>query len=231
MTEPGGDAIPVAAGPAVILERSARARRYRLTLRRDGTAVAIIPPRGSEREAWRFVENHRDWLERARERQARRPRTEPVWKAGTRVLWRGQMTEIRAAGPGSLCLASDVFRVAPGGADLRPVLELQFARRARIELPARAWELAAVTRSDLKRVTVRNQRSRWGSCSPSGTVSLNWRLLQTPDLVRDYIIHHELAHLREMNHSDRFWARVEAAYPEWREAERWIRRNSGLVGL
>ena len=74
-------------------------------------------------------------------------------------------------------------------------------------------------------MTVRNQRSRWGSCSRRGTISLNWRLVQTPDLVRDYIIHHELMHLREMNHSARFWARVEEVCPGWREAERWLKRN------
>ena len=90
---------------------------------------------------------------------------------------------------------------------------------------------AAVHQAPVRRVTVRNQRSRWGSCSAGGTVSLNWRLVQTPDLVRDYIIYHELMHLREMNHSTRFWARVEEVCPEWREAERWIKRNGALVGL
>ena len=84
---------------------------------------------------------------------------------------------------------------------------------------------------DVKHVTVRNQRSRWGSCSGTGTISLNWRLVQTPDSVRDYIIYHELAHLREMNHSDRFWARVAETCPGWREAERWLKRHGSLVGL
>ena len=218
-------------GPAVILRHSATARQYRLTLRRDGTAVATIPARGSEREALRFVERQRPWLERARARQLGRPRMEEVWSVGTLLLWRGEMTEIRVAGPAAVCLAADVFRVARTEGDLRPALEAQFARRARIELPARTWELSAVTGSDVRRVTVRNQRSRWGSCSAAGTISLNWRLLQTPDLVRDYIIHHEMAHLREMNHSDRFWSLVGETFPAWREAERWIRRNSSLVGL
>jgi len=226
----------------VVFERSQRARNYRLTLRRDGTAVATIPARGSEREALRFVEQHRAWLDRARARQRRRPRAAEVWTVGTQVLWRGEMTEVRVAstrdplaGPGrerpQVCVAADVFRVARIEGDLRPALEAQFARRARIELPARTWELAAVTRVDVKHVTVRNQRSRWGSCSASGTISLNWRLVQTPDFVRDYIIHHELMHLREMNHSDRFWARVGEVCPGWREAERWIKRNGALVGL
>jgi predicted metal-dependent hydrolase len=218
----------------IVFERSARARHYRLTLRRDGTAVATIPVRGSEREALRFVEQHRDWLARARERQRRRPRAAELWPVGARVLWRGELAEIRIAAAGEkamVCLGADVFRVPRLDGDLRPTLEAHFARRARVELPARAWELAAETGVDVKHVTVRNQRSRWGSCSATGTISLNWRLVQTPDFVRDYIVYHELMHLREMNHSSRFWARVEEVCPGWRDAERWIKRNGALVGL
>src|SRR5687768_3702749 len=81
----------------IVFERSNRARNYRLTLRRDGTAVATIPARGSEREAVRFVEQHRAWLERARERQRRRPRAAEIWTIGTHVLWRGELTEVRIA--------------------------------------------------------------------------------------------------------------------------------------
>lgn len=227
-------AAPKAGEEDIVFERSPRARNYRLTLRRDGKAVATIPLRGSEREARRFVEEHREWLERARARQRRRPRAAEVWTIGTHVLWRGQLTEIRIASTGErsqVCLAADVFRVPRLDGDLRPTLEAHFARRARVELPARTWELAAVTGVEVKQVTVRNQRSRWGSCSANGTISLNWRLVQTPDLVRDYIIYHELMHLREMNHSDRFWARVEEVCPNWREAEHWIKRNGSLVGL
>ncbi len=227
-------AAPAAAAPAIVYVRSAQAKRYRLTLRRDGTAVATIPLRGSEREAVRFVEQHREWLQRARERQARRPRGAEVWAVGTHVLWRGEMHAIRVAVEGAkpqVSVAADVFRVPTLEGDLRPTLEAHFARRAKIELPARAWELAAETGVDLKSVSVRNQRSRWGSCSAGGAVSLNWRLVQTPDSVRDYIIYHELMHLKEMNHSDRFWARVAEVCPWWRDAERWLKRNGSLLGL
>ena len=246
--------IRTAVEPELVFVRSLRARNYRLTLRKDGVAVATIPLRGLESEARRFVETHRDWLERARTRHARKPRAAEIWTTGTAVLWRGELTEIRvasaplpaAAGPvffpetprsagfpgkPMVCLAADIFRVASFEGDLRAGLEAQFARRAKIELPARAWELAAETGADVKHVTVRNQRSRWGSCSAGGTISLNWRLVQAPDAVRDYIIYHELMHLREMNHSDRFWARVAAVCPWWRDAEKWLKRNGGLVGM
>jgi len=224
----------VAPSPSIVYVRSAQAKRYRLTLRRDGVAVATIPARGSEREAVRFVEEHREWLERARERQSKRPRAAEIWTVGTHVLWRGEMHPVRIAAEGErpqVCVAADVFRVASLDGDLRATLEAHFARRAKIELPARAWELAAETGVDLKSVSVRNQRARWGSCSAGGSVSLNWRLVQTPDSVRDYIIYHELMHLREMNHSDRFWTRVEEVCPWWKDAERWLKRNGSLLGL
>jgi predicted metal-dependent hydrolase len=220
--------------PDLLFVRSPRARSYRLTLRKDGVAAVTIPARGSEREARSFAEQHRDWLARARGRQAKRPRPAAVWALGTPVLWRGEMTEIRAARAGErpqVCLAADVFGVPALSGDLRAPLEAGFARRAKIELPARTWELAAETGAGVKHVTVRNQRSRWGSCSASGTISLNWRLIQTPDTVRDYIIYHELMHLREMNHSSRFWGKVEEVCPWWREAEKWLKRNGSLLGL
>ena len=244
----------IAAKPDLVFVRSLRARNYRLTLRKDGVAVATMPARGSEREARLFVEQHGDWLARARARHARRPQAAEIWTLGTIVLWRGEMTEIRRAsaplpvaaglvfvqetprsagfpGKPTVCIAADVFHVPSFDGDLRPALEKQFLRRAKIELPARTWELAAETGANVKHVIVRNQRSRWGSCSAGGTISLNWRLVQTPDTVRDYIIHHELMHLREMNHSERFWARVEAVCPGWRDAEKWLKRNGSLLGL
>jgi predicted metal-dependent hydrolase len=229
-------------GCGVVFVPSARARRYRLTLRPDGTAVATVPAGGSLAEAERFVAAHRSWLQRARERQGSRPRHPTVWRPGTPVLWRGELTELKLVAVGepatiaggvawpAVCLAADVFLLRTAEGDLRPALEWHFARRAKNELLARTWELAAQTRAPVILVTVRNQRSRWGSCSARGTISLNWRLLQVPESVRDYVILHELAHLREMNHSNRFWTRVEEICPGWREAERWLKAHGSLIG-
>jgi predicted metal-dependent hydrolase len=86
-------------------------------------------------------------------------------------------------------------------------------------------ELAAPHALPVRRVTVRNQRSRWGSCSRRGTISLNWRLVQAPPFVRDYLIFHELAHLREMNHSTRFWQTVAGLCPDYQLAERWLKSH------
>ena len=162
------------------------------------------------------MEQNREWLERARERQRKRPRAAEVWTIGTALLWRGRVCgdPPRVAGRRpSVCLAGGRVPGPRLEGDLRPVLEARFIRLAKVELPARAWELAAETRMNVTRVTVRDQRSRWGSCTAAGVISLNWRLILTPVLVRDYIIFHELMHLREMNHSGRFWACVEEVCP------------------
>jgi predicted metal-dependent hydrolase len=95
--------------------------------------------------------------------------------------------------------------------------------QAERELPARLMELAVQHGYHVAGVTVRNQRSRWGSCSPAGRISLNWRLAQVPSQVRDYVLLHELTHLAVSNHSPRFWKALEAVCPWHREARAWLR--------
>jgi predicted metal-dependent hydrolase len=102
-------------------------------------------------------------------------------------------------------------------------------RRAVTELPARLRELASRHGFRPRRVTIRDQRSRWGSCSPGGDISLNWRLVLMPADVRDYVILHELAHLRVANHSRRFWKVMAEICPDWQVARRWLREHSVLT--
>ena len=97
--------------------------------------------------------------------------------------------------------------------------------RARRELPAKLLALAARHGVTVSRVSIRNQRSRWGSCSPSGHICLNWRLLQMPDWVRDYVLIHELMHLKRMDHSPAFWKMVAEACPEHQAARRYLRQQ------
>ena len=218
----------------VLFERNPRAKYYRLTLRRDGQAVVTIPRRGTERVARAFAVEQSEWLEQMRQRHRSTPRQAAVWSLGTPVLWRGEMTEIRAASwrpfP-QVCLGADVFRVSDFDSNLRPTLEAHFQRLARIELTARTWELSARTRMPVRRVVVRNQRTRWGSCSVGKEISLNWRIIQTPDWVRDYVIHHELTHLKIMDHSPRFWRRLAEVFPRVEKAEAWLKHDGSLLGL
>lgn len=113
---------------------------------------------------------------------------------------------------------------------VRSALERWYRAEAGRELGDRARSLAARHGLRVAKVTVRNQRTRWGSCSPSGALSFNWRLLLGPAEIADYLVAHELAHLAEPNHSPRFWSRVGELCPAWRERERWLRTfGPGLV--
>ena len=110
----------------------------------------------------------------------------------------------------------------------RPSLQVdrEALARAKNELPRRLLELAARHGLNVSRVSIRNQRWRWGSCSRSGHICLNWRLVEMPPSVRDYVMIHELMHLKRMDHSPRFWTLVAAACPDYAAARDWLRRHA-----
>jgi predicted metal-dependent hydrolase len=116
------------------------------------------------------------------------------------------------------------------GADVpeveRELRERATRERATRELPRRLLELAAQHGVAVTRVSVRNQRWRWGSCSPNGHICLNWRLVNMPDSVRDYVMIHELMHLKRMDHSPKFWKLVAAACPDFKAARALLRAYS-----
>lgn len=214
------------------LIRNSRARRYVLRLRPDGSARVTIPRGGSATEARRFAERNKRWLERQLQRQAAHPNRPNEWLIGTEILFRGEPARIEAGvngESGMIRFGGQAVRVADPAADLRPAIERHLWRLAAKELPPRILEYAALHRLPVRRTTVRNQRSRWGSCSRRGTISLNWRLIQTPLHVQDYIVLHELCHLREMNHSARFWREVERLCPGFEAAEQWLKQHSSLL--
>ena len=110
-----------------------------------------------------------------------------------------------------------------------PDLARELRARAERDLPERLLTLAAQHGMTIARISVRNQRWRWGSCSRGGHICLNWRLAGMPDWVRDYVIVHELMHLKRMDHSPKFWELVAQACPKYREARTWLRRNESLL--
>lgn len=214
------------------LNRNVRARRYILRLGRNGQASVTIPRWGSAAEARRFAERNSAWLERQLERLASLPERPKEWFLGTELLLRGELVRIEACVNGEKGLVrvgSQTIRVPDATADLRVAVEGYLWDLARQELPPKVLEYAGVHGLQVGRIAVRNQRSRWGSCSRHGTISLNWRLVQVPPLASNYIIVHELMHLRQMNHSALFWREVERAFPDYQLAERWLREHSSLL--
>jgi hypothetical protein len=234
-TTPASGMIEIHSQPVPILyRRHHRARNYLLRLRSNKTVVVTLPRRGSMDFARKFVASRAGWLEKQWGILEARSLPPPVLRPGMEVLFRGRPVALEARREEDLVsirLDGEWVRAAGAGENLRPAVEKHLRLLARKELAARAEELAREQAAPMRRVVVRNQKTRWGSCSRKGTISLNWRLIQAPDFVRDYIILHELTHLRHLNHSPRFWAGVEKVCPDYRAAEAWLKKNSCQVGF
>jgi predicted metal-dependent hydrolase len=209
--------------------RNHRARRYLLKLCPDGSVRLTIPRRGSIIEGRRFAERNTDWLARQLEKLSANPVKPRQWLIGTEIFFRGELVRIEPDADGSIRFSTERLKVPDAQSDLRPAIQNHLRDLASEELPSRVLELAALHGVNVSRVSVRNQKSRWGSCSRRGTISLNWRLIQSPGFVRDYIILHELAHRRQMNHSEKFWQEVKHLFPDYLQAERWLKQHSNLL--
>lgn len=196
------------------------ARRYLLRLTEAGRLRLTVPRSASIAGGLAFAHGETDWILR----EWARIQATTTWTTGTRVWWRGESVELDCRG-GHVAFAAERLLLTSEAADVRAVVQRHWRRVAAAELPDRCRALAALHGLTLDRVSVRDQRSRWGSCSARRTVALNWRLVQMPPDVADYVILHELAHLEQPNHSRRFWRKVASICPEWRPAERWLRRH------
>jgi predicted metal-dependent hydrolase len=122
-------------------------------------------------------------------------------------------------------IARQLVRLPSGGSAFSIEERERLLARATVELPAQLQALAEHHGLRVTRVTVRNQKSRWGSCGRDGHITLNWRLVAMPDWVREYVLVHELMHLRRLDHSPEYWAIVGAAYPDYERARAWLRAN------
>jgi predicted metal-dependent hydrolase len=211
------------------VRQSARARRLSIRVYPDARVEVVAPPRARPREIESFIAAHRQWIDEKRAQALRnRPEPQPFPPASIELRATGETLRLQlAGGSGPLRFteqgAGAEHRLQVSGsqpAKLRPGLRAWLMRAARERLAPRVAELAAATGTDFQRVSTRRQRSRWGSCSARGTISLNCCLLfQRPEVV-DYLIVHELMHVKHMNHSARFWQAVERNCADWRALDR-----------
>jgi predicted metal-dependent hydrolase len=208
------------------LRRHRRARRYTLRIHpTDREAILTIPPRGTVAEAKDFAQLHGGWIAA---RLGRLPKAVPfqpgtivplrgtpyriVHRAGERgVVW----TETRDSGEKILCVAGD-------GEFIDRRVHDFLKREARRDLQKSAQAHADALGVRVKRLSIRDQSSRWGSCTSAGSLSFSWRLILAPPFVLDYLAAHEVAHLVEMNHSARFWRTVARICPSVERAKKWL---------
>lgn len=210
---------------------SARARRITLRVDAKSGAVQLTLPRGVSRaEGLGFAERHGDWLRR---RLSDLPEAVP-FAAGAEIPLLGRPHVIRHA-PGArrgVWRENDAILVS-GDPEFLPRRVADFLKReAKREIQARAQAKAArlpAKARPLRRVILRDTRSRWGSCAQSGDLNFSWRLFLAPEIVCDYVVAHEVAHLAEMNHGPRFWRLVGELTESVSEAKSWLRREGAAL--
>lgn len=211
------------------LRRHRQARRYTLRIQAATREVVLtLPPRGTVREAKAFASKHTAWIAA---RLGRLPKAVPfahgtvlplrgvphriVHRRGVRgTVW----VETDGNGKPILCVAGEAEHVARRVTDF-----LKREVKRDLELASRRY--AARLGVPIRRITVRDQTTRWGSCSTTGALSYSWRLVFAPPHVLDYLAAHEVAHLVEMNHSVKFWRLVERLYPGIDRAKAWLDVN------
>ena len=204
------------------LRRSPRARRISLRVSGLDGQVTLTLPRGvSEREALKFAHSKGDWLRAQLENQVS---AVPVsW--GAVIPVEGQSLRIMP-GTGRRILAQGDDLLVPGPeTSVGTRLQAFLKTLARDRLAVASDRYAAAVGRDYTRITLRDTRSRWGSCTTAGGLMYSWRLIMAPVEVLEYVAAHEVAHLQEMNHSAAFWSLVEEICPEYRDPRQWLRKN------
>jgi predicted metal-dependent hydrolase len=210
------------------VRRSARARRVRVNVHAHSGVEVVLPARASERAAAAAVSELRPWIER-RLLEAREVLAVVAARAGT-VPYLGATLELVPQEGRTRVHRSGERLLVPGG-DPRPALERFFRRAARNEIGPRLDRATALAGSSYAGLDIRAQRTRWASCSATGRMSFNWRLLLAPERVLEYVVWHEVCHLEILDHSPRFWALMERRWPDYQADRDWLRRNGASLVL
>ena len=217
----------------VRLKRVATARRFTLRVRAaDGAAVLTMPPRASLKSARDFAERNAEWigtrLAALPDRIALLPgAVVPLRGLDHRVVV--DPKSLRRVQSGHDAAGAPVLRVSPRAADPAAAVLCFLRGEAKADLAAAVARHAAAVDRPVARITLRDTRSRWGSCTARGALNFSWRLILAPPSVLDYLAAHEVAHLVHMNHSEDFWRETRRLAPHTDEAEAWLKRHGSAL--
>lgn len=209
-------------GVQVAVRRSPRARRVRLVAKAGRGVELVLPARGGEDTGRQLIHTHRAWIvaqnARLEERRLGLEQSGVVWRHGTALP-----LTLRHADRARVMSTDDSVTVAaPDAESAERMVERWYREQTRRVAAALIADLPEPHPTNLR---IADGTSRWGSCSRTGTISISWRLMLAPFHVLDYVVAHELCHLRHLDHSARFWAEVEALRPDWRDAHQWLRQH------
>lgn len=199
-------------------------RAKRMKLRYDAatdSAVITMPPRSKKSDAEKFALQNIEWLQRQRLKTP----TKLYLFPGYTIYYRGKKHLIvhKPDRTGRVLVQNDEIIVGGPLEGLPTRLENYFKKQARIIIEPIAHKMADDVNKTIKRIQIRDTKSRWGSCSSSGALSFSWRLIMAPDEILDYVVAHEVAHLRELNHSREFWRVVDQLVNHARSSRKWLK--------
>jgi predicted metal-dependent hydrolase len=220
------------------IRRSNRALHARIQVDADGVEV-VVPHHFPLRNVEPFVQEKRPWIERTLRRMRESETVFPPARLcdGGEVPYLGERLSLAVRVEASrtrpqVARRGSELRVALGReGSLERALEAWYRRRARAEIAPRLDAAVARAGQSYVSLQIRGQRTRWASCSTSGAMSFNWRLLLAPAEILDYVVEHEVAHLDVQDHSPRFWRLLASRCAEWREHEAWLRRHGHALRL
>jgi predicted metal-dependent hydrolase len=210
----------------VTLRRTARARRMSLRVSRlDGTVTLSLPTRAREDEALAFLRAQEGWIRKALDNVV----PSGTVGFGAELPVEGRLLRV-VAGKGRSPVVAGCELQVPGDAarvGVRVAAFLKHLARDRLALASDAYAQRIGRR--YRTLTLRDTRSRWGSCTAEAGLMYSWRLIMAPPVVLDYVAAHEVAHLAEMNHSSRFWAIVAELMPEYEQHRRWLKTEGHVL--
>lgn len=210
------------------LRRVPRGRRLKVRIDPEHGLEVLLPAGTPQRVAAEAVSELAPWIERQLEERSirlarlRREGTVPYLDERLALVPQGGRTRAHRRGDELL---------VPVGDGARAAIERWYRRAARIEIARRLDAASAASGRAYGPLAIRNQRTRWASCSNGGAMSFNWRLLLAPERVLDYVVWHEICHLEVADHSSQFWALLERRCPGWREPSAWLRENGPALVL
>jgi predicted metal-dependent hydrolase len=222
------------------IRRSDRARRARIQVSAEGVEV-VVPRRLSMSEVEPFVEEKRPWIERTlrRMRDAEAEHSPPLLEDGGEVPFLGERLSLAVHVEPARTRPHVARRghrlhvkvADPSRGALREALERWYRRHAHEEVALRLDAAAARAGTPYTTLQIRGQRTRWASCSSTGAMSFNWRLLLAPPEILDYVIEHEVVHLTVHDHSERFWSELKKRVPDYKAQEKWLKRHGQSLRL
>jgi len=230
-------------GVKIHIRRSARAKHLRLQMDSTGKFTLVIPKRAMGFEVNRFLKQHMEWInshtEKAKKIQELHPR--PTYQTGDTFYYFGEKVflevlpspkkrpTIKIRDDKMIIYIYEKMNKKEGVEMVKKTIENFYRKKAEEVIHDRLQFFNEHDDFKYNRVVFRNQKTRWGSCSSSGNLNFNWRLIMAPIEVIDYVVVHELCHLKQMNHSVKFWRLVEEIIPDYKGQKKWLKEKHYLL--